>query len=243
MLGFTAIGRETLGRWVRGVGTGVGGEETGEETGESLASPEVGADVLWPFDDLKPRDIGIYPCFANIGGGVALTGKEAVTTSTGGYWRIMLGAIPVKTRANILAYRVIEAQLEGRANTVAIPIYDGKRAPWPASPGGTIDAESVNQVEEGATGVQILQNNIGDLEVGMHFSVADRLYRIERADGESAFFDCIIWPPVRDAWPAGQALEFRRPLCRVRLADDLGMALTLDGLKRGEVSVEFVEAN
>jgi len=57
------------------------------ETGEPLPSPEIEADFEWPFDDLKPRDIGIYPCFANIGGGVSLTGKEPVTTSQGGYWR------------------------------------------------------------------------------------------------------------------------------------------------------------
>jgi hypothetical protein len=201
------------------------------------------ADVLWPFDDLKPRDIGIYPCFGNIGGGVSLTGKEPVTTSTGGYWRFVLGGIPVKTRANIKAWRAIEAQLEGRGKTVAIPIYDGKRAPWPASPGGTIDAESFGDVAEGDTALQIVPTNIADLEPGMGFSVDGRYYRIVTVQGESSVFDVTIFPPVRDAWPTGQALEFRRPICRVRLADTLGMSLDLDGHKRADATVEFVEAN
>lgn len=221
----------------------IGGGFSGPgETGEAIPEPEVEADILWPFDDLKPRDIGIYPVAAPIGGGFALTGKEPVTDSGAGYWRIVLGAIPVKTRTNILIWRGLEAEAEGRGRTFAIPIYDGKRAPWPDLPGGAIDAEAVADVQAGATGIQISPISIGDLEPGMHFSVADRLYRIVRVDGESSVFDCIIWPPVRDAFPAGMALEFRRPLCRVRLANDLGMSLDLDGHKRAEVSVEFVEA-
>ncbi len=217
MLRFGAIGRDALGRWALGAGIG--------ETGEGIPAPEIGADVTWPFDDLKPRDIGIYPMFGNIGGGVALAGREPVTTSTGGHWRFVLGAIPVKTRANILAWRAIEAQLEGRGKTVAIPVYDGKRAPWPGTPGGTIDAESFGDVEAGDTAIQITPIDMADPEPGMGFSVADRYYRIETVQGESAVFDVTIFPPVRDAWPAGQALEFRRPICRVRLADALGMSL------------------
>lgn len=235
MLGFDAIGRQTLGRWVKGVGGGAG------ETGEDFVD-DAEADFEWPFDDLKPRHIGIYPVFANIGGGVSLTGKEPVTTSAGGYWRFVLGGIPVKTRTNILKWREIEGKLEGRGKTIAIPLYDGKRAPWPGTPGGTIAAETVTEVAEGATGLQILLTNIGDLHEGMHFSVVHRAYRIIRIDGQSDVFDCTIWPPLRHAIQAGTALEFRRPVCMVRLADDLGMSLDLDGLKRGEATVEFVEA-
>ena len=238
MLQFDAIGRQALGRWALGAGSGESGE-----SGEAIPAPEIEADFTWPFDDLKPRDIGIYPMFGNIGGGIALTGKERVTTSSGGYWRFVLGAIPVKNRTNILIWRGIEAQLEGRGKTIAIPIFDGKRAPWPASPGGSIDAESFGDVEAGDTEIQIIPTNMADPEPGMGFSVADRYYRIIEVEGESAVFGVRIFPPVRDAWPAGQALEFRRPICRVRLADHLGMSLDLDGHKRSFPSVEFVEAN
>jgi hypothetical protein len=239
MLRFDAIGRDALGRWV----LGAGGSGTGESgSGEAIPTPVVGADITWPFDDLKPRDIGIYPCASPIGGGIALTGKEPVIDSGVGYWRIVLGAIPVKNRTNILIWRSLEAQAEGRGRTFAIPIYDGKRAPWPDIPGGAIDAESVSDVQAGATTIQIFPIDIGDISVGMHFSVADRLYRITRVDGESSLFDCQIWPSVREAFPAGMTLEFRRPLCRVRLASDDGMSLELDQHKRAEATVEFVEA-
>lgn len=203
---------------------------------------DIDADVEWPFDDLKPRDIGIYPCAAPIGGGIALTGKEPTIASAAGYWRIVLGSIPVRTRANIRAWRVIEASLEGRGKTILIPIYDGKRAPWPASPGGAIDATSATSVPEGSTTIQIEPIDIGDIDPGMHFSVAGRLYRIKTVQGSSAVYDCEIWPPVRSTILAGSSLEFRRPTCIVRLARDDGMSLTLQGLKRGEASVEFVEA-
>lgn len=234
MLVFDAIGRQTLGRWVLSA-TG----ETGE-TGEPATDDE--ADYTWPTDDLKPRDIGIYPCAAPIGGGIELTGKEPTIDSGAGYWRIVFGAIPVKTRENIRRWRALEAQLEGRGRTLVVPIYDGKRAPWPGSPGGTIEAETVTAVPAGATGLQILMTNIGDVSAGMHFSVGHRLYRIKRVDGDSAVLDVTIWPPVRFAIPAGTSLEFRRPLCMVRLADDRGMSLDLDGHKRAEPTVEFVEA-
>lgn len=199
------------------------------------------SELQWPFDELKPRHIGIYPVAAPIGGGVSLTGKEPTIATAGGYWRIVLGGIPVKTRANILLYRGMEASLEGRGRSVAITIPDGKRAPWPGTPGGTIDAESVSDVPAGSTGLQIVPIDIGEVEVGMHFSVEERLYRLIRVDGESGVVDCIIWPPVREAWSSGQALEFRRPVCRVRQASDDGMALALQGHKRNEATLEFVE--
>lgn len=232
MLRFGAIGRDAIGRWVLGAGA---------ETGDGGSSPEL-ADEIWPFDDLKPRHIGIHLVSAPIGGGVALTGREPTIDSGAGYWRIVLGGIPVKTRANILIWRGIEASLEGRGRTIAIPIYDGKRAPWPDLPGGDIDAESVGDVPEGTTTIHILPVNIADLEVGMHFSVGHRLYRITEMNTESSVVTCTIRPKAREAIPDGSALEFRRPLCMVRLADDLGMSLPLDGHKRGEATVEFVEA-
>lgn len=203
---------------------------------------EADADVTWPFDDLKPRDIGIFPVAAPIGGGIALTGKEPTIDSGAGYWRIVLGAIPVKTRANIYAFRALEAQLEGRGRTIAIPIYDGKRAPWPATPGGAIDAEATDGALEGATTLQILPVNIAEIEVGMFFSAGNRLYRVKAVQGDSNVFDVEIWPPLRADIEAGEALEFGRPVCLCRLADDLGMALALDGHKRGEATIEFVEA-
>lgn len=239
MLGFYALGRAPLGM-LETLSSG-GGGETGE-TGEGIPTPEVEADILWPVDDLKPRDIGIYPVSAPIGGGVSLSGREPTVDSGAGYWRFTYGAIPIKDRDDILTWRGLEAEADGRGRTFAIVIYDGKRAPWPDLPGGDIDAESVSDVLAGTDAVQINPTNIGDIEAGMHFSVADRFYQIISVQGESAVFDCVFWPPAREAWPAGMALEFRRPLCRVRLADDAGLSLDLDGHKRAEPSVEFVEA-
>lgn len=232
MLGFDALGRLALGQ----------GSTRQFETPEPEAFVPEEADEEWPFDDLKPRDIAIIPCAAPIGGGVSLTGKEPTIDSGAGFWRFVLGAIPIKTRANILLWRALEAALEGRAHTIAIPIYDGKRAPWESTPGGTITAESDSDVPEGSTQVNIVQTSIGEIEVGMHFSANQRMYRIKSMDAESGVLSCQIWPKTREEIPAGTALDFRRPVCIMRLAQDDGMALTLDGLMRGEATVEFVEA-
>src|SRR5262245_46422326 len=86
--------------------TGESGETGGTggtgETGGGIPTPEIEADNIWPFDDLKPRHIGIYPMGAPIGGGVSLTGKEPTRDSGAGFWRFVLGGIPIKDRATIL---------------------------------------------------------------------------------------------------------------------------------------------
>lgn len=221
--------------------------EPGESTGGiETPEPEIfipeAADEEWPVDFLKPRDIGIYPIAAPIGGGVALTGKEPTIDSGAGFWRLVLGAIPVKTRANILRFRGLEASLEGRGRTIAVPFYDGKRAPWPGNPGGIIEAESAGAVPEGSTNINIVTTNIADIQVGMHFAAGQRIYRIKSLNAESNVLSCEIWPKTREEIPSGTSLDFRRPTCIMRLARDDGMSLELDGLKHGEATVEFVEA-
>lgn len=212
------------------------------ETDEAF--PLTGAsEGAWPFDNLKPRHIGIYPCAATIGGGVALTKKEPAIDSGAGYWRIEYGSIPILDRAHILLWRKMELLFEGRARVVSILIFDGKRAPWLGAPGSAITATANASAAVGATSMSINVTSGGALKKGMHFSPVGRLHRITKINSTvGSVYGVNVWPKLREAVASGTALEFRRPTCRVRLASDDGMALRLELLRFGDPSVTFEEA-
>lgn len=196
----------------------------------------------WPFDDLKPRDIQIQLCSAPIGGGMSLTGREPTVDSDARYWRIVLGAIPVKTRTAILIWRALQLRFGGRARSILLHIYDGKRAPWVSTPGGPITATANAAVAKGSTSIAINASSAGELLVGQHFSAGHWLYRIKTISGPVAnVYTCTIEPKTREAIASGASLEFRRPVVRCRQEDDNGMKLELYLNRFGEATVAFVE--
>lgn len=199
---------------------------------------------LWPYTDLKPRHIGIYPCAATLGGGVALTGKEPAIESGAGFWKIFYGSVRLRDLAARLKWREFEAILEGRGKMIVIPIYDGKRAPWPGGvAGGPIDIEADAAAAAGDTSIDLLVNSAANPEVGMHFSAGYWLYRLKTVtDMGGGVFRCAIWPKLRAAIASGDALEFARPVLRARLETDDAMALDLNLLRFGDPDVSFVEA-
>lgn len=195
----------------------------------------------WPIDEFCPRHLGIYPMAAPIGGGVSLAGKEPTIDSGCGYWRIELGGFYVKTRAQILLWRGLEAMFRGRARTMLVPFSDGKRAPW-LTVGGPITVTANAAVAKGATAVALNATSAGPLLVGQHFSAGHWGYRIIGISGPvGSVYTATIWPKTREAIASGEALEFRRPVVRCRLEDDNGMNLPLHLLKRGDATVTFVE--
>lgn len=195
----------------------------------------------WPFDDLKPRHIGIHPVASPIGGGVALTGREPTINSGAGYWHIAYGGVYVKTRAQVYLLRAMESRFEGRGRSILVYIYDGKRAPW-LTVGDAITAAANAAVAQGATAINILATSAGELLVGQFFSVGHSLYLIKTISGPVAnVYTCTIWPETREAIASGASLEFKRPKIRVRLRDDAGLAMQLRLLRFGDVNVEFVE--
>jgi hypothetical protein len=200
--------------------------------------------VRWPFSAMKPRHIGIYPCAATLGGGVALTGKEPVIESGAGFWKIFYGSVRLRDLSARLTWREFEAILEGRGKMIVIPIYDGKRAPWPGGvAGAAIDIEANADAAKGDTALEILVNAAATPEVGMHFSAGYWLYRIKDIeDLGGGVFAVNIWPKLRADIASGDALEFARPVLRARLETDDAMALDLNLLRFGDPDVSFVEA-
>jgi len=129
-------------------------------------------------------------------------------TTVGGLWRAELGSIPVRTKAQVHAWRALEALLDSGATQLILPMCDKRYFPVPVVEGvplyaygpvtlddGTLlsDGTGIAQpvvvayVTEGAdlraTSLKILFVQGAALQGGEHFSIrhgnlGDRLYRI-----------------------------------------------------------------
>jgi hypothetical protein len=94
-----------------------------------------------------------------------------------------------------------------------------------------------------ATSLSIAISYGGRIEPGQHFSIGERLYRVKSVtySGAGATATITIRPPLREAVPNGSRLEFDFPVCRMRLASDTEMDLSLDQRRLGAPSASFVE--
>jgi len=221
-----------------------------EPCGETVEPP---CNATWPFDELQPRSVGIHLVPATIGGGPAMAGgNEQVAATANGFWRFTYGEIRVHDRDQILKWRAMEVLLEGRAGVICLHAYDGKRAPW-LTVGGAIVASASGAFAAGATSGSIKVTTGGVLLPGMFFSWEDtssggiagpRLYCLKTVgapSGSPPVYPVTIFPPIRAAIAADELLEFARPMCRARLADDRSMSLPLHLLEHASQTVEFEE--
>jgi len=198
---------------------------------------EAAVDGSWP-DALQPRHVGLHKVPATLGGGPSMAGLEEVQESGVGFWRVSFSEIMIRSKAQRLMFRKLEAIAEGGGGVISIPIFDGKRAPW-VTVGAPIDIEAETAFAVGATTGQIRANSAGTVMAGMHFSYNDRLYRLDDVgDPTGGVYPVTIWPEVRVAIPAGAALEFERPTLRVRTKH---MEMRLQLLRLSEPDVDFEE--
>lgn len=227
--------------------------------------------TAYPFPaEIKPRSIMFHPQNASRSGGVSTNGLEQVVESGAGRWRASLTA-PVATDAQILAWRAFLARIRGRANTILVPVYDGKRAPWPvdifgrqlnptitrepqldgtAFESATIPATSaitaIAVTPGGEIGDRELTINVtqgGTITEGMYFGTGgNRLYLIDEVLlVVGALYTVTFWPTLREAVATSAAIELARPVCEMRFKDDDQGELNLDMLRWGSVSLDFVE--
>jgi len=174
--------------------------------------------------------------------GRSLTGKKQFIQADAGFWIITLEHIRIRSNADILHWRSLEGQLNGRANSALIQIYDRYRAPIPLS-GDPIVAVADAVAAVGTTTVFINVTTGSDLFAGMHFSVGQRLYRIKEIVDQTSggLYEVLVRPPVREVIADNAALEFDRPVVRCRLASDSGMNITHELLKFSSPNVTFIE--
>ncbi|MEF2550005.1 hypothetical protein VQ042_01330 [Aurantimonas sp. A2-1-M11] len=204
---------------------------------------------------------------ASRSGGVSTNGLEQIVGSGAGRWRASLGGIYVRTNAQVLAWRAFRLSLRGRTGTVLVSPFDGKRVNWPKDaygralhPGftrrrhldGTIyeDPEIPTESEVNATfaaaaarratTVQIAVSQGEAIKAGQYLSPSEgRLHVVVGVINSTTFS---IEPPLRDAVTLGQAVNFTRPTCEMRLMDDGSGGLDLQLARTGMVSMDFVES-
>lgn len=201
------------------------------------------ADVTWPDDTLKPKDVALAIRAFSAGGGRTLRGIEQVVQPDAGRWEISFGNIPIRTNDDVLRWRELEVLIGGRAKTVLVPVHDGKRAPWPGGvPGAAITATTFGVIPRRSTSGFLEVTTGAALEEGMHFSIGERLYRIRQLVAQvDDIYSITFFPPAREEVSNGASAEFRRPVCRCRLASDDQMDVVLDVMRYASPSLVFLE--
>lgn len=194
------------------------------------------ADVIWPATLLVPADAKLSPLVANSSGGQAFGGSEQIVGNTPGRWKLELNNIYLSSAAQIGAWHQVEGALNGRANTVLVPIYDYPRAPWPVvrgkqiTTGSPIAAFVTADVPVGAVTASIEVQVGSELQGYEHFGFNQKVYRLTTilsvdTGGAYPIYSVKFKLPCRALIPSGSAIDFNDPMLRCRLDTDDAMAI------------------
>jgi hypothetical protein len=197
----------------------------------------------------------------NISGPVSAAGAADVISGDAGFWRATFGSVVVTTRNRVLAFNGIAAKLQGRLYPILVPYChayqpidpDAVLTEVPHSDDSFFDDDTgyvgsgthvtitTDLIERSVAGTVDIA--FGDmLQPGQVFSFDEHMYRLDSVVYTSDTTAALRWqPPLRAAVTAGDELEFTRPVCRMRLATDDEMMLSLDANRRGFPTVNFVE--
>lgn len=216
---------------------------------------------LWPIHVLTPRNLARSYTPRTLAGTTALSGFTQAIVSPAAGWRIKYENIAVRTAAQINTWDALEAILEGRATPILVPLCEGRRRPFSDPEAPPVPHDDETPFDDGtgydqpsivakftadaalrATEVSLTVIQGGTLTAGHHFSVGERLYRIQRiVTQDGASYTIKIRPGLREAVLDGDEANFERLWCKCRLASDNEMALTLEMMKRGFGTVNFIE--
>lgn len=223
--------------------------------------------IEWP-SILRPADIRLGLNGASASGGRSTTGREQVAAAPSWRWTLRYSGLLIRTAEEVRAVRALEAQLDGRAGLLRLPIFDCSRTRgyvgdpadigWRHTPhgdGSPFSDQSYYRQPGAGGGVSLTANvalNATLLPVawtdkppapGMHFTLADGLYRVANVTmtGTQAA-NLTIRPWLRHAFSDGDLLDFLTPRAVMRLAQDDGLSLDLKLWRRDTLTVEFEEA-
>lgn len=223
--------------------------------------------IEWPLCLLTPGLVRASVVPFTRSGGTTLGGITPTTQTDLGYWNIDYGNIRIrnKSRQQWQVWQAIRQKLKGRSGSIVVPVRSALSAPYESGryepvfyvphsdsslfSDGTgyvqsaISVASVGSVSKGSTTIRMRVIKGAQSLAGVRFSYADALYEtgpaIDIADGVWAL---PIWPAARTVIPDGAYLEFDRPTCVCKLADDRGMDVDQNMLQKStSVSVSFVE--
>lgn len=221
--------------------------------------------LMWPDAILRPQNVAFDLAPRTLAGPSSVSGFTQVVASDAGIWKAKYGSVIINRRQHVLAFRAIDALLEGRMTPILVPLCRGYQ-PVPAGAvaaglygevphsddaffdddtgyvGSVIDVTVSADAPARAVSIPVDIGYAGDIEPGQHFSIGERLYRVRSITFASLTAATISFrPPLREAVTSGDRLEFDNPVCRMRLAADDAMNLELQLRRFGSPSVEFIE--
>lgn len=219
---------------------------------------------LWPVNVLRPQRLSFDLAYRSLAGPSSISGVGQVVASDAAIWKAAFEQVIIrKGTSAVLAFRAISTLLEGRLNPVIVPVcpaYQPFDPEWrgvlngvphsdrsPFSDGGLyrsrlIDIRLSSNIPLRGTTANVSIIVGVNLQPGQHFSIGDRLYRIRTVQMTGENTATITFrPPAREPVSAGTELEFDRPVCRMRLASDSEMDLSLDTNPWAYPSVRFIE--
>jgi hypothetical protein len=167
----------------------------------------------------------------------------------------------------VKVFRSLAALLEGGANQIRVPVFDAARAPWAYNGNTPITAVSDVTFSDGSlfadgTGfytqpitidlsadaalrdieIAVTVSQAGTIMGGEYFSLGDNLHVVKQVlDVDDTAQTWRVWPPLRQAWASGTQLNFARPVCKMRLAQEDSADLSID-LYSAQPVMNFIEA-
>lgn len=230
------------------------------------------ADVIWPREELPARRPFFNVARRSVAGPATREGLGQVSASDAGIWKATFEEIIVyqqNGRDRIKLWHAIDGLLDGRLNTVLMPVETTGRRPLPAGVtdedidyeettphdddsffdddsgylNSWIGVEVASNAAARATTLSLTKVAAGDLEPGMRFSIGERLYQIKTVVSQTAGAATItINLPLREAVVAGAECNFARPVCLMRLATDEEMDLAIEMARYAFPTINLVEA-
>ena len=201
-------------------------------------------------------------------GGRTGSGREQRVFNDAGYWEIGFNSVPIRTRAQALAWRAMVSKLR-TGEAILVKIYDK----WFADGANGVVQEARVGANAALRATTMMLTTINlELEPGVEFSIGQRLYRITEVtshDPAEAIADWLttgspwddvdgIWvdapmngsaswtvkilPPLRAAAAAGAEADFRDRVCLCVIDDVGGGGLDLDLARFADPSITLIEA-
>lgn len=219
---------------------------------------------LWPAELLCPLESRAWLVPFTRSGGRTLGGVSPATRTDLGFWRVDLAGIPLHGVDRRRAWDAIDAMLSGAAGRIAVPAWSIDSAPYASgreeepgalphedgavfSDGARYSQGAISVLSYGVTGVGAtvislrLVHGAADLS-GVRFSYRHALYKtgqVLSVDGD--IWTVLVTPSIRETIPAGADLEFDRPTCLCRLAEDTGLRRSITAERFERTNASFVE--
>lgn len=211
----------------------------------------------WPAT-LVPRNIQIQPPRRTQGLTTSLTDFVQVIPAIRPPFTVSLEFDQLEG-SEVLAWRAMEALLEGRANAVRLPLWDMWYAATNAQLGagivphgdgtyfsdgaGYLTADLDGVLVSGVQGQRVITADFGSygelLQAGLYFGIGDEPYIASGVTWAGTVATIRCSPTLRRDY-TDAALKLR-PTMIGKLTNDDGMALKLTNLRYGSPSVTFVE--